>query len=729
MAVTRPSLPRSPRSIALWLLTAVVLWLAAAGTDRRTVVVVENLGDHLRFSVAGTELVVPDTIGSLDRVEIAAADSIDPPAALRVELEHDGRTVTIPAAAFHRLAGAAAPVGDWWVDHRRRLAKLVDADVALDGDFTLRAVLSGRFSSELAITLHGRPTVRLGLRRGLLDNYLVIRRSDDTLVDVTTLDPTPAADLGALAAQLLRAVAAGCLLVVGVGVLATAFAPGRRLESSDRSPRAAGLRHDRSRAASVAVVVGLTVLSTALSGWTSVHVLGGLPHQIDEVVYLLQARWLLDGEVAPAVSAIQPHLDVPFTYRVGDRWAGHYPVGWPALLALGLAVGAPHLINALLGGAFVVLLYGAGREIDGELAGVAAAVLGALSPLVRILGASMFPHLACAALVVAAVWAAVAADRRPGWRPGALVGLAMGACLAVRPMTAVAASVVLGGWLAARALSSRPSRARWSGLAAAIVGGLASSVPTLIHNAVVAGSPWSLPYSLTRGTMYGPGLAPFGLRNLDAIAVSASASLTGWGWPWLVGGLALALPGALLAAPFLLRRVRAGDWLLVATVLAVAIGHLPTRANGLHGFGARYAVDVAGCLFLLGGRGVAELTRAARPSRRAAAVVVGLFLALSLGTLVSLPDRLGLYRGYADVDGELERQLEAADIERAVILIDGDSLEAWCEAARIMTGPRRHDIVIAADLGDNSLVERLVPDLPVYVWADRRLEPLEGGPR
>ena len=29
---------------------------------------------------------------------------------------------------------------------------------------------------------------------------------------------------------------------------------------------------------------------------------------------------------------------MPFTYLVDGRWIGHYPVGWPVLLAVGLAV-------------------------------------------------------------------------------------------------------------------------------------------------------------------------------------------------------------------------------------------------------------------------------------------------------------------------------------------------------------------------------------------------------
>ena len=253
------------------------------------------------------------------------------------------------------------------------------------------------------------------------------------------------------------------------------------------------------------------------------------------MVYLLQGRWLLDGEVAPAASAIQEHLNVPFTYFVDGRWIGHYPIGWPTVLAAGLAVGAPQLVNPLLGIVLVGLIFLVGREIDDELTGLAAAALAVVSPLARILSGSMFAHVACAVLVLFALWLVLLSRRRPDWWIGAGIGAAMGCCFAVRPMTAVAVSVVLGGWLVLDALST-PSGARpkWPALAIAAGTGLLAGIPTLVHNSVVTGHLLALPYSFARGAMYSLDNIPFGIRNLDAILVSASSSLTGWGWPLVI---------------------------------------------------------------------------------------------------------------------------------------------------------------------------------------------------
>ncbi len=701
-----------------------LIWLVAAIIDRPTEVTIENIGGHLRFNVAGTELVIDEPGISVERITIHAADPIDRAGALRLEIDHDGLTEHLPLKADPSvLLDATAQVGDWWVDHREDLELIFDEEVMIGEPFTVRTVLHGRFTNEVTISLLGEPTLHFALRRGMLDNYLAIRDSDGTVRDATNLYPDPPRDTRAIIAQLLRAIAAACLMIAFISLTATTIGSANRLADSQPIRAESPHRSPPRRIALIAAIV-LAVVGTAVSSWVAVEILGGLPHQIDEVVYLLQARWLLDGEIAPGASVIQEHLRVPFTYLVDGRWVGHYPIGWPAILAGGLAIGVPHLVTPVLGFVFILLLYLVGREIDDEITGLAAASLAVVSPLARLLCGSMFPHAACAALVLLALWFLLLSRRLPGWWTGAGAGAAMGLCLAVRPMTAVAASAVLGGWLVLEALSAEQgARSKWPTLAAATAAGLVTSVPTLVHNAVVTGSCWSFPYSFAQGSMYGLDNIPFGIRNLDAILRAASSSLTGWGWPLSTGGFALALALAFVAIPFLLRRSRPEDRLLLVLFIVVALGHLPTKANGLHGYGARYFFDVAACLYLLSARGFRELARSARPSRTAVTAVVAIFVVLNLSAAAVLPTRLALYRGYYNVNGELERQLEATGERQAVILVDGESWEPWGEGARLMTGPRRHEIILAADLEDNSAIERAYPAWPVFRWDGERLRP------
>ncbi len=705
-----------------------LIWLVAAIIDRPTEITIEALGGHLRFNVAGTEVVLAEPGVRVDRITMHAADPIERSGAVGLEIDDGGVIERLPLEGHPAaLLDPPTQVGDWWVDHRDDLRLIFDEPVSIAEPFTLHTVFHGRFTNDVTISLHGDPTLHFALRRGMLDNYLAVRGADGAVLDATNLYPDPVRDTGAITAQLLRAVSAACLVIAFIVGVRTATGSTNLLKAPV-SPRSEGPNRAGPKRAALLAALALAITGTAISAWVAVEILGGLPHQIDEVVYLLQARWLLDGEVAPAASVIQEHLRVPFTYLTDGRWVGHYPIGWPAILAGGLALGVPHLVTPVLGGVFILLLFLVGTEIDDELTGLAAAALAVVSPLARLLCGSMFPHAACAVLVLLALWLVLLSRRLPGCWPGACAGAAMGWCLAVRPMTAVAAALVLGAWLVLDALhDEHRARSKWLTVAAAAGAGLATSVPTLVHNAVVTGSCWSLPYSFAQGSMYGLDNIPFGIRNLDAILRAASSSLSGWGWPLSAGGFTLALALAFVGIPFLLRRSRPEDRLLLVLFVVVALGHLPTRANGLHGYGARYFFDVAACLYLLSARGFRELARRAQPSRIAVTTVVGIFAALNLTAAAALPGRLALYRGYYNVSGELERQLAATGLHEAVILVDEESWEPWGEGARLMTGPRRHEIILAIDLEDNSALERTYPGWPVLRWDGRRLQSESAG--
>jgi hypothetical protein len=299
----------------------------------------------------------------------------------------------------------------------------------------------------------------------------------------------------------------------------------------------------------------------------------------------------------------------------------------------------------------------------------------------------------------------------------------MGLCFAIRPLTAVAVSLVLGGWLVLEATTSSVPGGVRRVIGSAVTTGLATAAPTLFANHSVTGSLFSFPYSMAGGSMYGVDNIPFGIRNLDALLISFSPGLYGWGWPITTHAVLLALPLSVSLVPFLTRRARNEDWLLLTILVVVALSHLPTRANGLHGYGARYAFDVAGCAFLLTARGFRELTRMVGTSRVGLRIVTGVFLALSLSTLATLPKRLELYRGYYDITGELQRQFAATGLDEAVILVAKDRWWPWGEGARLITGPRRHQVVISTDLGDNSALEEAFPERPLLLWDGSALQP------
>ena len=704
------------RYVLRWSMGAALLWVAAGAVDRTTELEVFSDGGRLQVEVAGTELAAPAILRSIETIEIRAMDSIDPPGGRRFVVRKDQRELlreTLPRR-FRFPHGGITPLGDWELDEGAARGTVWRRRLVQRGPFTVEASLRGRTLHDLDLVLRGDSTFSVAFRRGLINNDLFIRDGVGTTLAATSIDPTPAADAGAALATLLRAAAVAALLIGGFGLIA-AF-------STTRPARVA----DLSRPVVVAVVMLLAISATALSGWVAGSVLEGLPHVPDSVTYLLQSGWLLDGGLWSEVSAIQDYLQVPFTYVESSRWLAHYPPGWPLILAAGLALGIPWMVAPCLGGIFIVLLYLVGRELGGPLLGIAAATLGLLSPMARLMFGSMLAHGASATLLLASLWFLLVAQRRRHWAAAAASGIALGGVFGMRPLTAAAAALPLGVYFLHEVCRSLDRSRSTRLIGAALGGGLLAAVPTLAANCLITGSAFSFPYSLVQDSMYRLDSLPFGIRNLDALLASTCSALFGWGWDRVHGLFPLALALAFAAVPFLVRRTRPTDWLLAAIVGIVVLAHLGLRANGLHGFGPRYYFEIFACLFLLTARGFQELSRiGARkegaPGRIPAMAALTLFFMLNLAAAAALPYRLSLYHGYNGVDGALERQIEASGLQPAVILLPRGDWRGWAMAARLMASPFEDDLLFAAADPDDPALRRLAGGRRLYIWQDERL--------
>jgi hypothetical protein len=362
-----------------WVIAAIFLWLLAMAFDRRTAVEIYSDGGRIHLEVAGTSLSAPIAMTSLTAIEIRAADSIDPPGGCRIEVSAGDRDLISERLPYRfRLPrGSPVPLGDWELDDSAVSGTVWRKKIDIAGPFTVRATFHGRFLSDLNLILAGAPNSSVAIRRGLINNDCFIRDAEGATLAVTTIDPTPVADFGAALATLLRAAAVASLLIA----LFTALDRTSFLAQVPAASR-------RWRVAPLVIVIALAAVLS--SGWVARGVLDGLPHTPDSLVYLLQATWLLDGSLSGEVLPIQDFLTVPYTYVVGNRWLAHYPPGWPLLLAVGLAVGMPWLVAPLLGGLYILLLYLTGRELNNPVLGLAAATLGLISPMARLILAACF---------------------------------------------------------------------------------------------------------------------------------------------------------------------------------------------------------------------------------------------------------------------------------------------------------------------------------------------------
>ncbi|MGH2606470.1 MAG: hypothetical protein ACRDG5_07740, partial [Anaerolineales bacterium] len=281
---------------------------------------------------------------------------------------------------------------------------------------------------------------------------------------------------------------------------------GRRTEAAERAVSGLAIRlgqwFRRDASAAVLAALALSLGTAAGAGWTSVHIFERLPHLEDEFAYLWQGEIMADGRLwLPSPPEPRSFL-VPFVVDHEGRRFGKYTPGWPAAIALAIEAGDPWVLNPLLAGVSIWLLFRLGTKVAGPGIGVLAAALAASSPFLYVLAGTLMPHVFSMFLTLAIALAWL--DLFPGpsrmersLPPAMLVavaGLSLGLLALTRPLTAVGVAVpfaIHGGFTLLR--GGRPERLRLIAVALLALG-VTALLP--LWDAAVAGDPWLNPYTL-----------------------------------------------------------------------------------------------------------------------------------------------------------------------------------------------------------------------------------------
>ena len=121
------------------------------------------------------------------------------------------------------------------------------------------------------------------------------------------------------------------------------------------------------------------------------------------------------------------------------RWYAITNPGWPALLAVGLKLGHPGLVNPLLAALSILLLHALVRRLRGLASAHAITAMLAVSPWFLFLSASFMTHLATLACLLGAWLAIEVARRRAMLALCLLAGLLLGEIFLVRPLDGILA--------------------------------------------------------------------------------------------------------------------------------------------------------------------------------------------------------------------------------------------------------------------------------------------------
>ncbi|MBM4344377.1 MAG: glycosyltransferase family 39 protein [Deltaproteobacteria bacterium] len=347
----------------------------------------------------------------------------------------------------------------------------------------------------------------------------------------------------------------------------------------------------------------------ALAAMASQLLFEGAPHIADSAAQWFHGRILAGGALAAPLPATPAAFAQQYVIADGQvqRWYSLYPPGHIAALALGWKLGAPWLVNPVLGGLAVVVFDRAARNHLGANGWAAGATLGlAVSPFVVYMSAEAMNHSSALAAACLLLYAGQRLHGEPlAGRWWLVAGAAGTWCGLTRPVTAVALSVpVLGSAL-------------WHGrhTPGAVRRALRALLPALCGLAILVtwhagttGDPWVSGYARFFATA-GPPVAETGIRAVWtrlAQATDNAAAFNVWALGWPAPALGLAWLGARRAGatPF--------DRALGLSILSLAAVHAPYFYQDLC-FGPRFWFEATPAALLLAVGGVRHLAEHARP--------------------------------------------------------------------------------------------------------------------
>ena len=413
-------------------------------------------------------------------------------------------------------------------------------------------------------------------------------------------------------------------------------------------------------------------------------------HVEDELAYLFQARTFAAGSfTAPAPpEALREGLQYYLLDIRDGQWFAVTAPGWPALLAIGVKLGVPWLINPLAAGLSVLLGYGIARRLGGKRQADLVALLTCCSPWFLGAAGSLMPHSVMLMLVLAAWWLLLipAPSARRAGALALLAGFAMGWAFTTRQLDGLLIGTGTGLWLLwrwARGESRGFLRGALYGLGAILAGSY-----YLIHNAALTGSPLTPPLARYLETLwsrhanaygFGPEIGPpegwgaldifpghgplEGLINTLNALSNLQLELFGWG----IGSLAL------IWALLLWGRFGGPERLMGALVLAFVAALFFYWFSGAFYIGPRYWFSALfGFVYLSASGHVALNERLARAGASPTGAGITLFMLALYGLLIFTPWRaVTKYHHFGNSALSLAEAHRRGAFGNAIVLVSG----------------------------------------------------------
>jgi hypothetical protein len=453
----------------------------------------------------------------------------------------------------------------------------------------------------------------------------------------------------------------------------------------------------------------------------------------DEVHYLFQAKTFALGHLyipAPG-DPMNGALQVGTMMFIDGKWFSMFPPGWPAALAVGVALGAPFLVNPLIAALTVPIGHAfASRWASPRLA-VLTTLLLMISPWYLAMGASLFSHPLTLLLVLSA-WLLMLTEgsRRPfAWFAA---GCLLGWLFLTRPLEGLTVGVLTGLWAMTRV--NLKTVGGWTAIALYSTGCAAVGSIIFPYNHVLTGDALLTPINLYFDSVWHPGANRLGFGSdigspnhwggldiwaghspLEALVEgqfnlkALNVELLGWS----VGSLVL------IYVHLLWGRITRADWCMLAVIGATIAAYALYWFNAAFDIGPRYWFILIWPALFLSARGLqtaaATLDRANIADGRETVAALALLLA-AVTMLSFLPWRsTGRYWGARGAYDGYRQFAATRSADNALVFVKGgrqDYANAFALNSPDLTGP-----VFLRDQGSaaNAQIIARYPGRHVYV--------------
>jgi hypothetical protein len=311
----------------------------------------------------------------------------------------------------------------------------------------------------------------------------------------------------------------------------------------------------------------------------------------DEWSYLIQAHIFSHGKLAVPSPKHRESFD--FVHIVNNGWYySKYPPGWPFLLAIGVWLGMPRVVNSLLGAGTLLLLYAIGKKLYTPRIALLASLFAVASPYFLFNTASYFSHTASLFFVTLLLFLLMCGWEERRWSYFLLAGLSGSASFLVRPFDQCAVLVPIGIFLI---VSRMRKQLATHHIASFALGQLSGVLLFLVYNAFQNGHPLVTGYHVADSWMdrwIGPEL-----WMMWAYDVHYLVKLLTWSF---LGIPLLALVALVSTGPEATKR---WERCLASVLFAIMTAHALVAFPEGPGYGPRYYYSGFLALPLLGSRG------------------------------------------------------------------------------------------------------------------------------